>query len=139
MLYNGEKIAEWMGALAWAACSERFNVYVFSNARAPEKGGYSMAPALQDSIFARDFGYEGDIPGRAGELLSGGRYAALDGVLNFRCLERRESLAQYRGTIALVYRDDEQLNDHFRRLGAHRFEPPAGGGGAVSSRDGVVP
>ncbi|MFC1649006.1 hypothetical protein ACFL1B_06160 [Nanoarchaeota archaeon] len=91
LVYNGEKMPEWAGAVGWAASSDKFNVYMVSNPEAPSKGGNSMAPSLEESIFR-------------------------DGHLDLSVLNDNENPAQYRGTFAIVYQEDEELNRHFQEL-----------------------
>jgi hypothetical protein len=94
IIYNGEKICEWAGALAWAQAGD-FNVYVVSNPKAPVKNQHSMAPT--ENIFR-------------------------DGRLDFSILNDDPAPARYRETIAIVYKQDKEMNAHFTRLpGSSRF------------------
>jgi hypothetical protein len=94
ILYNGEKISEWIGSKTWFRTTDQFNMYVVSNCDAPEKGGHSMAPTPERSIFD------------------------VNGNMEMSKLNSDPNPAQYRSTIAFVYKQDRELNQHFRNIGA---------------------
>lgn len=94
LLYNGEKMAEWIGVFPWLKSSGKFHAYVIKNPHAPHKAGYSMAP--EDNFFQDD-------------------------SLDFSVLDHAQKPSLYRSTIAIVYKEDTQLHQHFLKLGAQRI------------------
>ncbi|MFW5746861.1 MAG: hypothetical protein ACOCWQ_04925 [Nanoarchaeota archaeon] len=96
IIYNGEKIAEWAGLFPWVRSSGMFDIYSFSNKQAPFKGGHSMAPAGDADIFCTD------------------------GTLHLQRLG--ENPAQYRATLAMIYKNDHMMAAHLQAVGAKRLE-----------------